>query len=92
MAEEKLSKDTLRTANAVLSLGLIVVKELDERGVATVFINEAGEVELALPGELELDALEEDQALGVLMDRGYEDEQLLAYLRGRNARKANRNG
>ena len=90
VAEEKLSKDKLQTANAVLSLGLIVVKELDERGVATVFINEDGEVELALPGEIELDELPEDQAMDMLLDRNYEEEQIVAYLRGRTARKAHR--
>lgn len=92
VAGEKLSKDKLQTAEAVLSLGLIVVRELFERGVATVFINDAGEVELAPIGEIELDDIEEEQALGELLERGYTDEMLFAYLRGRKARKAHRNG
>lgn len=90
MADEKLSREKLQTAEAVLSLGLTVVKELYERGIATVFINEAGEVELTAPGEIELDDIVEEQALNELLERGYTDEQLFAYLRGRKARKAHR--
>lgn len=90
MAGEKLSREKLQTAEAVLSLGLTVVKELSEQGMVTVFINEAGEVELAPPSEVELDALEMAEALDVLVQNNYTDEQLFAYLRGRKAREAYR--
>ena len=57
MAGEKLSKDNLQTAEAVLSLGLVVVRELHEHGIATVFINSHGEVEICPAREIELDGL-----------------------------------
>lgn len=88
MAGEKLSRDKLQTAEAVLSLGLIVVRELFDRGVATVFINSSGDVELIPPGEIELDGLTQEDALAVLLDREYNDEQLMAYVKGRTAREA----
>lgn len=87
MAGEKLLKDKLQTAEAVLSLGLVVVRELSQQGIATVFLNQFGEVELAPRGEVGLDELSEDDALGMLLERGYGDEQLIAYLHGRKARK-----
>jgi hypothetical protein len=83
---DPLTKNNLQTAEAVLSLGLIVVKQLTLKGVATVFINTDGVVELCPAGEIELDSLTEGQALDTLLDRGYSDEQLVAYLRGRTAR------
>lgn len=88
----QLTKDNLQTAEAVLGLGLIVVKELSARGIATVFINDDGAVEICPYGELELDGLTEGQALDTLLDRGYEDAQLFAYLKGRKAREAVTNG
>lgn len=86
MAGKKLSKDGLQTAEAVLGVGLVVVKELQERGIVTVFVNTGGEVEICLPGEYALDALPEDEALTTLLENNYSDEQLMAYLKGRNAR------
>lgn len=68
-------------------MGLVVVKELHERGMATIFINSDGEVELCPPREIELDGLVQEDALGILLDRGYTDDQLLAYLKGRKARE-----
>lgn len=86
MSDQKLTKDKLQTAEAVLSLGLVVVKELDAKGIITIFINENGEVELCPIEELMLDSLEHNEALSRLIDLGYEDEQLIAYLKGRRAR------
>lgn len=88
-SSEQLTRDNLQTAEAVLGLGLIVVRELHQKGVATVFINEDGQVEICPYGEVELDGVSQDDALGVLLDRGYNDEQLFAYLKGRKAREAN---
>jgi spore germination protein GerM len=89
---EQLTKDKLQTAEAVLSLGLIVVRELYDKGIATVFINTEGQVEICPNGEVELDGLTQEDALSVLLDRGYDDVQLLAYIKGRKAREATQHG
>lgn len=86
-ASGRLNKDNLQTAEAVLGLGLIVVRQLSDKGIATVFLNLEGQVEICPHGELELDGLDQDDALSVLVQRGYNDEQLLAYLKGRKARE-----
>jgi hypothetical protein len=92
VAGEKLSQNRLQTAEAVLSLGLVVVKGLQERRIATVFLNDDGDVELCPPGEYLHDALSEEDALMKLLDQGYSDEQLVAYLKGRKARSRNADG
>lgn len=86
MAGKKLSKGGLQTAEAVLSVGLVVVKELQERGIVTVFVNSDGDIEVCPPGEHALDAIPEDEALTTLLEGNYSDEQLMAYMKGRNAR------
>lgn len=91
MADEVLTRSKLQTAEAVLSLGVVVVKQLEERGIATVFLNLKGEVELCPDGELQLDTIPQDDAIATLLDKGYTDEQLVAYLKGRLARET-RNG
>lgn len=83
----RLTKDNLQTADAVLGLGLVAVRELLSKGMVTLFINDAGQVEICPPGEVELDGLEEADALSVLLDRGYSDEQLMAYMKGRKTRE-----
>lgn len=92
MADLKVTRDNLQTADAVLGLGLVIVKTLHEQGIVSVFINADGQVELCPLGEIELDSLSEGQALDTLIDRGYEEAQLMAYLRGRAARETHRNG
>ncbi len=87
MTDKKLQKDGLQTAEAVLGLGLVVVKELQEKGIATVFINSDNEIELCLPGEYPLDALPQEEALDRLLSANYSDDQLIAYLKGRKARE-----
>ncbi len=82
----RLTKDTLNSADAVLGLGLIAAKALLEKGTVSFFLNKEGQVEVCPVGELELDGLEQEDALAVLLDRGYSDEQLMAYLQGREAR------
>jgi hypothetical protein len=86
VAEEKLSRDRLQTAEAVLSLGLVVVRELQEHGIATVFLNSEGMAELCPSGEHVLDALPEEEAVGALLEKSYSDDQLMAYLKGRTSR------
>lgn len=67
-------------------LGAIVVRELQAHGRVTLFLNRDGVVELAPPGEIELDALPEDIAIQMLVAKGYSDELLITYLKAREAR------
>lgn len=86
MIGKKLSKDELQTAEAVLGVGLVVVKELQDRGVAILFLNSNGNVEICPPEEYALDTLSQEEALVSLLEKNYSDEQLMAYLNGRNSR------
>lgn len=87
--EEKpfpLRRENLRNSQALAAVGILVVKALLENGIASLFINADGEVEVILPGELECDGLEEGEAIRVLTAKGYSDQQMVAYLKGRDAR------
>lgn len=84
----RLTKDNLQSADAVLGVGLVAVKELYERGIVVLFLNETGQLEICPAGEMELDGLAQEDALAVLLDKGYTDEQLMAYMKGRKAREA----
>lgn len=86
MGDKKITKDGLQSAEAVLGLGLVVVKELQVRGIATVFVNNEGDIELCPPGEHAMDALSTEEALDTLLGADYSDQQLEAYLKGRAAR------
>lgn len=86
MAVDDLTQDRLLSPDAVLTLGALVAKLLHEKRIVSLFLNEDGVVELCPDGELQLDGETEEAALGKLLDRGYGDEQLLAYLKGRKAR------
>ncbi len=87
VADEKLSKDKLQSAEAVFSLGMTIVRQLLTLGNASVFINLQGEVEIVPYDELLLDGLEEDAALDEMVNRGYDDARMTAYLMGRKARE-----
>jgi hypothetical protein len=87
VAEDELTRERLPTAEAVITLGALAVRALQQHGVVTIFMNQEGVAEICAPGEIELDAFPEADAIGVLLDRGYQDEQLVAYLRGREARR-----
>ena len=87
MAVDDLTRERLPTPEAVLTLGAVVVRALQERGVVTLFVNLGGVVELCPPHEVELDGLPEEEAIQVLVARGYADKLLVAYLKGREARK-----
>lgn len=74
-------------AEGTLILGALVAKQLQARGVCAFFVNKEGTIELAHPIELALDYLPEEQALRILFERHkYTDSQLIAYLKGREAR------
>ena len=81
-----LSRDKLPTAEAVFSLGLVIAKALQEGKPITIFFNQEGNVELAPHAEVLLDTIDEENAVEALLERGYQDEQVLAYLAGRRAR------
>lgn len=73
-------------------MGLVVVRELSQRGIVTVFMNDKGEAELCPFEEMELDLMTEAQALDILLERNCSDEELMAYTMGRQAREARRRG
>ncbi len=83
----KLTLNKAESVQSVLVLGTLTVKQLRGRGVCSYFVNLQGEVELAHPVEFAMDYLPEDQALRILLHQHkYTDEQLMAYLKGREAR------
>lgn len=84
--EDKLHKRNLASVQGTAALGLVITKRLLEAGICTVYLSKDGYVELALTGEVTLDALPEPMAIQELMARGYADDQLAEYLRGRDAR------
>lgn len=86
MPNDDLTLERLPTAEAVLTLGALAVRILQEHGIVTLFMNKDSVVEICAPGELELDALPEEQALERLLERNYSDKQLIVYLKGREAR------
>lgn len=85
-SETELSDETIESEAGIYSLGIISSKFLKKFGMVSLFINSDGLVEWCLPGEMELDALPEDEALTRLLETGYTDEGLQTYLRGRDAR------
>lgn len=90
MAGEDLTIELLETPGAVVTLGALAVRALQEHGVVSMFVSAEGKIELCPPGELELDALEEQDAILRLTDRGYGESQMVAYLKGRDARLSSR--
>jgi hypothetical protein len=87
VANQNLTKDRLATSEGVLSVGILAVKELQEKGFVTLFLNKDGEVEFCPRDEIVLDLFPEDQAISLLVEKGYSNSQLTDYLKGRDARK-----
>ena len=81
-----LHKSQLSSTGAPAALGLTAIKRLIEFGVVTLFIDSAGFVKVADPGEVTLDALPEQMAIQELVTRGYDDGRLAEYLKDRDAR------
>jgi hypothetical protein len=81
-----LSLELAQSASGVLILGALAVKQLKARGMCAFYVNSQGTVEIVEPLEFALDALPEDQALRILLERQYTDTQLTSYLRGRESR------
>lgn len=83
----QLSLLVAETPSGVLLLGALTVKQLKARGVCSYFVNREGTIELVHPLELALDYLPESDALRILYEQHkYTDDQLTAYLKGREAR------
>ena len=82
---------TLPPGNAVTELTELVLRQLQEHRICTIFINSKGEIELALPGEIILDGLPPIQALQALLQKGYSDQELQHYMYGRTEREASLN-
>lgn len=85
-ADVLLSRDNLASAEACFGLGMVIAKALPE-GPVTIFLNQDGNVELVPYEEVLLDSVAEEVAVEQLLDRDYEDTQVLAYLAGRRARR-----
>lgn len=82
-----LSLTNAQSTKGVLLLGGLAVNQLLTKGVCAYFVNASGTIELVHPIELALDYLPEDQALRILLNsHQYTDSQLIAYLKGREAR------
>src|SRR5438270_544166 len=82
----KLHVSALDTTAAVTTLGLIAATSLRTNQIVTLQVGADGYIELAPPWEIELDALDEGEALRILIARSYTDQQMQDYLRQRNAR------
>lgn len=73
---------------ALAVIGGLAIRSLLEYGQFGCFLNPAGNVELAPVTELVLDSLSEEAAIQVLLERGQPDDQVIRYLKGREARLA----
>lgn len=85
---EEICLENLAEDRSVLTLGALVVAELAQHGVITLYLSNENRVELAAPGELGLDVLPEAEAIGELAAQHVPDEQIELYLRGRDSRLA----
>ena len=86
--EDLLTTERLPTPEAVLTLGALVVRLLQERGIAVLFVASDGTVQVCPPEELALDALSEDDAIASLLGQGVSEQTIIAYLKGRSARQS----
>jgi hypothetical protein len=94
MAEtvKPLDTEALQQLEGLAALASLVARELRGNGIVTLFVNRDQRIELVPPHELVLDSLAPQEAARVLLDRGYEDEGVLLYLRGREDRERLRGG
>ena len=71
---------------SVQALGTIARARLWEDGAVILFLNRSMQVECVPLSEVRLDASPEEDAIRALQARNYDDEQLVSYLKGRDAR------
>tara|TARA_R110002096_G_scaffold203845_1_gene389246 strand:- start:305 stop:592 length:288 start_codon:yes stop_codon:yes gene_type:complete len=81
-----LSVTHLGTDQATAVLGVLASAHLSQYRVCTFYVSLDGTIAVAPAGEITLDALPEPMAVRELTDRGYTEEQLIEYLKGRDAR------
>ena len=84
----ELLEDEKQRMWALAVIGGLAIRSLLEYGQFGCFLNPANNLELAPVTELVLDSLPEEAAIQTLLDRGQPDDQVLRYLRGREARLA----
>lgn len=85
--KDLLTRERLPTAESVLTLGALAVRFLQERGIVTLFVALDGTVQICPPAELLLDALTEDDAIARLLEMGRDENGIISYLKGREARR-----
>lgn len=83
---ERLNVAKLSSVQGCAALGLVVSKHLLENRICTVYLDSEDNVQIAMPGEVTLDAIPEPMAIQELSNRGYDDSQLAEYLKGRDTR------
>jgi hypothetical protein len=76
------------TTKGVTTLGLVAARMLQEHGTVVFQALATGAVVVVPARELELDGLPEAAALQLLVDEGYTDQQLAAFLEARDSRTA----
>lgn len=82
-----LTLDRLDHTDSIMLMGALCARVLRERGQITLYMGKENTVQQAMPYEVELDLDKEKDALQVLTMCGYTDEQLIDYLKGRDARE-----
>ena len=85
-SNKSITRQQLLHPDARMVLGQLVAGRLLEHGVCAFFINGVNEVEAVPPLELLLDRYPEGQAIQHLTELGYDQTQLVAYLKGRDLR------
>lgn len=95
MAEDEvrpLNTAATEQLEGLAALAALTARELRTNGIVTLFINRDSNIELVPQAELALDALSQEDACRALLERGYDDEGCLLYLRGREDRERLRGG
>lgn len=81
-----LTRANLFHPEAVKAMGQLSAISLFEHGSCCFWLNSDGQVEIIPVIEFQVDLLPEDHAIQFLVQARYTDDQLQAYLKGRDAR------
>ena len=85
-AGKPLSREQLGSDQATAALGVIATQHLALHGMVCLYTTADGIIQVAPPGEVTLDAVPEPMAIQELVDRGYTEDEMIEYLKGRDAR------
>ena len=85
-SSKPLTADQLSGTPAITTLGLLASRLLQQHGQVTFQLLATSAVVVVPVGELELDSLPEPEALQRLVQEGYTDQQLAAFLEARDVR------